>query len=173
MPHRLHRALGEITRDGNGWATPALIADRVHLADVSGLLRDAATASVNRAERFAELPTELAHAGQLHAPARLLAALESRLIGRGPEPESAVRTTDVANRRIIVVRPEQAAVATAMARDLGLRLGSFTQALETLPLGRQGRAVVERASIAKAAVGRAPREALESIQFGRHESLRR
>jgi hypothetical protein len=25
---QLHRALGEITRDGNGWATPALIADR-------------------------------------------------------------------------------------------------------------------------------------------------
>ena len=33
---QLHRALGEITRDGNGWATPAQIAERVHLADVAG-----------------------------------------------------------------------------------------------------------------------------------------
>ena len=66
---QLHRALGQITRDGNGWATPALIAERVHLADVAVLLRDAAMASLNRAERFAELPSELADAGYLHAPA--------------------------------------------------------------------------------------------------------
>ena len=75
-------------------------------------------ASVNRAERFAELPAELAHAGHLHAPARLLAAMERHPSGRGPEPESAVRTTDVANRRIVVVRPEQTADATATACHL-------------------------------------------------------
>jgi len=51
-----HRALGEITRDRNGWATAALIAVRVRLPEVAALLRDAALASVNRAERFAQLP---------------------------------------------------------------------------------------------------------------------
>jgi hypothetical protein len=56
---QLHAALNEITRDGNGWAAPALIAEHVHLADVAGLLRDAVAASGSRAERFAELPSEL------------------------------------------------------------------------------------------------------------------
>jgi hypothetical protein len=37
----LHQALDEITRDGNVWATPALIAQREHLDHVAGLLRDA------------------------------------------------------------------------------------------------------------------------------------
>ena len=170
---QLHPALDEITRDGNVWATPALIAQREHLEDVAGLLRDAVEASSSRAERFAELPAELAAAGHLRAPARLLAATQRHPNGRGSEPESAVRTTDVANRRIVVVRPEQMADARTTARDLGLRLGSLTQSLETLPLGRQGRAVAEPASIAKAALGRAPREALESIQLARHESVRR
>jgi hypothetical protein len=150
---QLHRALGEITRDGNGWATPAQIAERVHLADVAGLLGDAAMASANRAERFAELPAELAHAGQLRAPARLLVTMESRPIGRGPEPESAVRTTDIANRRIVAVRPEQTAGATATACDLGRQLASLTQALETLPVGRQPLAETDPASNARAAFG--------------------
>jgi hypothetical protein len=170
---QLHQALDEITRDGNGWATPALIAEREHLADVAGLLRDAVAASSSRAERFAELPAELAAAGYLRAPARLLAATERHRNGRGLEPENTVRTTDVANRRIVVVGPEQMAGARTTACDLGLRLGSLTQSLETLPLGRQGRVVVKPASIAKAVVGRAPREALESLQLARYESVRR
>ena len=152
---QLHRALGQITRDGNGWATPALIAERVHLADVAVLLCDAAMASVNRAERFAKLPSELTHAGQLHAPARLLAAMESHANGRGFESESAVRTTDVANRRIVVVRPEQSADATATACHLDRQLASLTAALETLPLGRRSRAVVESASSSQTAARRA------------------
>jgi hypothetical protein len=152
---QLHAALGQITRDGNGWATPALIAERVHLADVEVLLRDAAMASVNRAERFAELPAELTHAGQLRAPARLLAAMESHANGRGFESESAVRTTDVANRRIVVVRPEQTTAASATACGLGRQLTSLTAALETLPLGRQSLAVVEPAVSAHAAARRA------------------
>jgi hypothetical protein len=69
---QLHRALGQITRDGNGWATPALIVQRVHLAEVARLLRDASMASVNRAERFAELPAELANAGHLHVSSMCL-----------------------------------------------------------------------------------------------------
>jgi hypothetical protein len=85
---QLHQALDEITRDGNGWATPALIAEREHLADVAGLLRDAVAASSSRAERFAELPAELAAAGYLRAPARLLAVTERHPNGRGPEPEN-------------------------------------------------------------------------------------
>jgi len=148
---QLHRALGEITRDGNGWATPAQIAQRVHLADVAGLLRDAAMASANRAERFAELPAELAHAGQLRAPARLLVTMERRPIGRGYEPESAVRTTDIANRRIVAVRPEQTTAATATAGHLRQQLTSLTAALETLPLGRESLTVVGPGSSAQAA----------------------
>jgi hypothetical protein len=170
---QLHQVLDEITRDGNVWASPALIAQREHLVDVAGLLRDAVAASSARAERFAELPAELAAAGHLRAPARLLAATERHPNGRGSEPESAVRTTDVANRRIVIVGPEQMAGARTAACDLWLRLRSLTQSLETLPLGRAGRAVVEPASIAKAAARGAPREALGSIHLARHGSVRR
>lgn len=135
---QLHQALNEITRDGNGWATPALIAERVHLVEVTGLLRDSVAAGHHRGDRFVELPSELAHAGQLHAPARLLAAMERHTTRPGHEPVSAVRTTDVANRRIVVIRPQQTTEATATARNLVRHLTSLTQALETLPLGRQG-----------------------------------
>jgi hypothetical protein len=147
----LHQALAQITRDGNGWAAPALIARRVHPVEVSELLRGAATASLDRAERFAELPGELARAGQLHAPARLLAAIDLACHQRGAESLGAVRTTDVANRRIVQVRTEQTTGATATARNLGRQLMSLTQALETLPLGVLGVAVVESAPGARAA----------------------
>ena len=148
---QLHQALGQITRDGNGWATPALIASRVHLAEVVVLLRDTVAASGGRAERFAELPSELAHARHLHAPARLFAAMESHANGRGFGSESAVRITDVANRRIVVVRPEQTKEATMTACDLRRQLTSLTAAIGTLPPGRQSQAVVEPASGAQAA----------------------
>jgi len=139
---QLHAALNEITRDGNGWATSTQIESRVHLVEVAGLLRDSVAAGGTRAERFAELPAELAHAGQLHAPARLLAAMESRSSGRGRESDSAVRITDVANRRIVVVRPEQTADATAAACRLGRQLTSLTQALETIPIAKPSQALV-------------------------------
>jgi hypothetical protein len=148
---QLHRALGEITRNGNVWATPAQLAERVDLAEVVVLLRDVVAASGSRAERFAELPAELARAGHLQAPARLLAALEPRTCGHGSETESAVRTTDVANRRIVAVQPEQTTAATATARLLRQQLTSLTAALETLPLGRESLAVVGSESTAQAA----------------------
>jgi hypothetical protein len=148
---RLHAALDEITLNGNGWATPAQISTRVHLTELAGQLRDAAMASVNRAERFAELPAELADAGQLHAPARLLAAMPVGPSRRGRDLDAAVRTADVANRRIVLVRPDQTAGATAAACELGRQLTSLTAALETLPLGRTSRAVPEPASSAREA----------------------
>jgi hypothetical protein len=138
---QLHRALNEITREGNGWATPVLIGQRVSLAEVTGLLSDAVVASSSRAARFAELPKELAHGGQLRAPARLLAAMEHHSSERGSDRQSAVRTTDLANRRIVVVRVEQTTGATATARDLGRQLTSLAHALETLPLARRSLAV--------------------------------
>jgi hypothetical protein len=170
---QLHRALGEISRDGNGWAAPALIAERVHLVDVAGLLRDAVAASGSRAERFADLPSELTRAGHLHAPARLLASMERHPSGRGTATESGTRTTDVANRRIVAVRPEQTANAAATACHLACQLTSVTAALETLPLGRQRRAMVESASNAQAAVGKAPREELAGIHLAGHAVVRR
>lgn len=139
---QLHRALGEITRNGNAWATPAQLAERVHFLDVVVLLRDVVEASGSRAERFAELPNELARAGHLHAPARLLAAMERHANGRESETESAVRATDVANRRIVAVQPQQTSAATATARHLRQQLTSLTAALETLPLSRESPAVV-------------------------------
>jgi hypothetical protein len=148
---QLHRALDEITRNGNVWATPAQLAERVHLAEVVVLLRDVVQASGSRAERFAQLPTELARAGHLHAPARLLAAMERHANGRESETESAVRTTDVANKRIVVVQPEQTTAATATARHLRQQLTSLTAALETLPVGRESLAVVGSESSAQAA----------------------
>jgi hypothetical protein len=151
---QLHRALGQITRDSNGWTTPALIAARVDLAEVVGPLRGAALASGSRSERFAELPTELARAGQLHAPARILAAMERHTSGRESETESAVRPTDVANRRIVAVQPEQTTAATATARDLRRKLTSLTEALETLPPGRESLVVVGSESSAQAAARR-------------------
>lgn len=134
---QLHRALDEITRNGNSWATPVQLAERVDLAEVVVLLRDVVEASGSRAERFAELPAELSRAGHLHAPARLLAAMERHTNGPESETEGAVRTTDVANRRIVAVQPEQATAATATARHLRRQLTSLTAALETLPLGRE------------------------------------
>jgi hypothetical protein len=148
---QLHRALDEITRNGNAWATPAQLAERVHLAEVVVLLRDVVEASGSRAERFAELPAELARAGHLQAPARLLAAMERHANGRESETESAVRTTDVANRRIVVVQPEQTTAATATARHLRQQLTSLTAALETLPLGRESLTVVGPGLSAQAA----------------------
>jgi hypothetical protein len=148
---QLHAALGEITREGNGWATPDQIASRVHLAEVSGLLRDALAAAGTRAERFAELPSELAQAGHLHAPARLLAAMEPAFAGGGLQPDSAVRTTDVANRRILAVRPEQTTHATATAHHLGRQMATLTAALDTLPLDRRSLAAVGSEPTAQAA----------------------
>jgi hypothetical protein len=148
---QLHQALDEITRDGNVWATLALIAQRGHLDHVAGLLRDAVAASSSRAERFAEPPAELAAAGHLSAPARLLAATKRHPSGCGTATESATRTTDVANRGIVAVRPEQTANATATACHLARQLTCVTASLETLPLGRQSRAMVESASNAQIA----------------------
>jgi len=127
---QLHRALDEVTRNGNAWATPAQLAERVHLAEVVVLLRDVVEASGSRAERFAELPSELSRAGQLHAPARLLAVIERHASGRESETESAVRATDVVNRRIVAVQPEQTTAATATARHLRGQLTSLSAALE-------------------------------------------
>jgi hypothetical protein len=115
------------------------------------LLRDVVEASGSRAERFAELPTELARAGHLHAPARLLVAMERHASGRESETESAVRATDVANKRIVAVKPEQTTGATATARHLRQQLTSLTAALETLPLGPKSLAVVGSESSAQAA----------------------
>jgi len=148
---QLHRALDEITRNGNAWATPSQLAERVHLAEVVLLLRDGVEASGSRAERFAELPTELALAGHLHAPARLLAAMERHPSGHKSDAESAVRTTDVANRRIVAVQPQHTTAATATARHLRRQLTSLSAALETLPLGRESLAVVRSESSAQAA----------------------
>ena len=167
---QLHQGLDEITRHDNGWATPALIAERAQLANVTGQLRDALAASSSRAERFAELPAELAAAGHLRAPARLLAAMGHHPNGRGSEPENTVRTTDLANRRIVTVRPEQTTNATAIAGDLGLRLRSLIQSLETLPLARQSRNVVDPG---KPANRRDPHKAIESLQPAHHETVRR
>ena len=148
---QLHRALGEITRNGNAWATPAQLAKRVHLPEVVVLLRDVVEASGSRAERFAELPTELARAGHIHAPARLLSAVERHTNGRESETESALRITDVANRRIVAVQPEQTTPATAIAQHLREQLTSLTAALETLPLGRKSSTVDGSGSSAQTA----------------------
>jgi hypothetical protein len=171
---QLHRALADITRDGTGWAKPDLIAARVHLAEVTGLLRDAIGAGCARAGRFAELPSELARAGQIQAPARLLAAMEPHPGRRGPELQSAPRISDVANRRIVLVRPEQTTGATTTARDLGRHMTSLTQALETLPLGRASLAVVGPAPSAQSAArgARPARSPLRNTPLGRNVTAR-
>jgi len=89
--------------------------------------------------------------------------MERHTSGRGSETEIAVRPTDVANRRIVAVQPEQTTAATATACDLGRQLTSLTAALETLPLGRQSLVVVGSASGAQPAAPRA-RPALASIK---------
>ena len=172
---QLHQALGEITRDGNGWAAPTLIAQRVHLGEVTGQLRDALGAGGACAERFAELPGELARAGQLRAPARLLAAMDPHANGPGPELEGVVRATDVANRRIVVVRPAQTVGATATACNLGRRMTSLTQALETLRLGQGSLTTVEPASSPQTAARgvRPVHPPPASTQLSHHLSVRR
>ena len=172
---QLHAALGQITREGNGWATPTLIASRVQLLEVAAQLRDAAMASVSRAQRFAELPAELAGAGQLHAPARLLAATEPGRGGHGRGPDIAVRPADVANGRIVLVRPEQVAGVTAAAAALRRRLTSLTAALQTLPLGRPRPAVAGPASSAPEGARDPSRDApaAASIRLARRATLPR
>jgi hypothetical protein len=130
----LHQALGEITREGNGWATAARIDERVNLREVSAQLRDALGAGSVCAERFAELPHELARAGQLRAPARLLGVNGGPADRTASQLDGGPRTTDVANRRIVTVLPEQTAGATQTARRLQAAMTSLTQALETLRL---------------------------------------
>jgi len=170
---QVHRALDEITRNGNSWATPAQIAKRVHLDEVVLVLSDVVEASHSRAERFVELPTELAGAGHLVAPARLLATAERLRGGREPEFESAVRTTDVANKRIVVVRPEQTTAATETASALARQLTSLTAALGTIPLGRQSRFVVDSASsVAAVAPGARPLAVpLANVQRANHATV--
>lgn len=171
----LHQALDEITRDGNGWATPALIGRRVHLADMAGLLRDAVVAGGSRANRFEELPMQLAQRGHLRAPARLLSAMEQHSSEPRSDRQSMVRPTDLANRRIVVVGLEQTTDATATASDLGRQLTSLAEALETLPLARLRLAVVESASGAQAAARavRPARPTVASIRPARHAITRR
>jgi hypothetical protein len=147
----LHQALGEITREGNGWAAATLIAERVHLREVSGQLRDALGAGSVCAARFVELPDELARAGQLRAPARLLGAMDASADRPTSELEGGPRTTDVANRRIVTVLPEQTAGATKTARRLQQAMTALTQALETLRLADGSRSVTDPASSPQAA----------------------
>lgn len=71
---QLHRAPDEIIRNGDGWATPALIGSRVHLVDVAELLSDAIAARARVPNGSPSCQLKLAHAGQLLASARLLAA---------------------------------------------------------------------------------------------------
>ena len=170
---QLHQALGQITRDGNRWATPDLIAGRVHLGQVADLLRDALMASGSRARRFAELPGELAGGGHLRAPARLLAAMQAQ--PAGAESEVGVRTSDVANRRVVVVRPGQITGATASARALQRQLTSLTRALETLPRPRRAAAAGEPPSGRRAGAGRVrpAHEQVSGIQPGRRATAAR
>ena len=147
----LHQALGEITREGNGWAAATLIAERVHLREVSGQLRDALGAGSVCAARFVELPDELARAGQLRAPARHLGAMDASADRPTSELEGGPRTTDVANRRIVTVLPEQTAGATKTARRLQQAMTALTQALETLRLADGSRSVTDPASSPQAA----------------------
>ena len=172
---QLHRALDEIIRNGNAWATSAHLAERVHLAEVVVLLRDVVAASGSRAERFAELPAELARAGHLHAPARILVAMERQTSGRESEAESAVRTTDVANRRIIVVQPEQTTGATATARALVHRLTALIAALETIPLDRQSQSSAESLPSAHETTRGLEHAsgARANVQLTRHAAVRR
>ena len=142
----LHQALGEITREGNGWATAALIDERVHLRQVTAQLRDALGAGSLCAERFAELPDELARAGQLRAPARLLGATGGPADRTATQLDGGPRITDVANRRIVTVLPQQTAGATKTARRLQAAMTSLPQALETLPLAGRSRSGAEPAS---------------------------
>src|SRR5665647_189557 len=172
---QLHRALDEITRNGNAWATSAHLAERVYLAEVVVLLRDVVAASGSRAERFAELPAEFARAGHLHAPARILVAMERQTSGRESEAESAVRTTDVANRRIIVVQPEQTTGATATARALVHRLTALIAALETIPLDRQSQSSAESLPSAHETTRGLEHAsgARANVQLTRHAAVRR
>jgi hypothetical protein len=168
---QLHQALGEITREGNGWATSTLIGQRVHLREVSGQLRDALGAGSVCAERFAELPDELTRAGQLRAPARLLGATGAHGDRPVSELEGGPRTADVANRRIVTVLPAQIAGSATTARRLHAAMTSLTQALETLPLAEGGRRLAEPASSPKTAeprvrLGHRPQPAPRSRRLG-------
>lgn len=99
---QLHQVLREITRDGSGWASPALISSRTDLAATVRDLVQAATGAADMAERYTRLPGESAAADSLTMPARHLAELENRCGCRELHPR-------YTTRRYSLIKPPAAA----------------------------------------------------------------
>lgn len=121
--NQLHQALHDITRDGSGWASPALIASRTDLAPTVKDLAHAATGVADIASRYVSLPGELARAGQLTLPARHLVELENRAYARRfadkvSTPELPVASSDLTQNRSVPPTPRLLAQLEALAQRI-------------------------------------------------------
>jgi hypothetical protein len=145
---QLHQALREITRDGSGWASPALIASRTDLAATVRDLAHAATGIADLARRYSSLPGELAREGRLKLPARHLVELEKRaytgLMGdKASALELPVSPSELAQNRSVrptprlVARLEALAQITVARSDAsGLALTKSARPLSKLEMAR-------------------------------------
>lgn len=140
---QLHQALREITRNGSGWASPALIASRADLALAVRDLAHATSGVADLARRYTAVPGDLAHAGRLSLPARHLVDLEnrahaSRFAEHGSTPKLPVSSSDVAHNRDVPPTPRLLARLEALARRTVTRMDASCVAVAMIgrPAGR-------------------------------------
>ena len=81
--HALGRALMDITRDGNSWATTQTVAARVDLHRALGAVRRAHDVGTEAAEHQPQVLQALVHSGVLFVPARSVSTTVERLKTRG------------------------------------------------------------------------------------------
>jgi hypothetical protein len=82
VSHALGQALIAVTRDGRGWADPAVLAARVDLTVALAAVRRSMDVARDVVERQSGLPERLAESGQLYAPLAMLAPSVERLHAR-------------------------------------------------------------------------------------------
>jgi hypothetical protein len=134
----LRRAIGEVTRDGSGWATPGQVDDRCHVPAVVTALAAAREVSADLAHTYTTLPGELAHTGRLHAPARVVldAEMARQPVSPGSHPSDVdspralpVSLADVARTRNIAATPG----AVAHLADLGASAAAAARNTDPTP----------------------------------------
>ena len=121
------RALHEITRDSNGWADPAAIASRCELPATIEAIGHAVTSGERLADRYVELPAELAAAGLLRGrPDKLPSGVSVDAHGR--ETVSLA----IAGRSTVTVRPGQTDILDAAANTLMERSRALGPVMDTI-----------------------------------------
>lgn len=121
------RALHEITRNSNGWADPAAIASRCDLPATIEAIGHAVTSGERLADRYVELPAELAAAGRLRGrPDKLPSGASVDAHGR-----ETIRLA-IAGRSAVAVHPGQTDILDAAANTLMERSRALGSVMDTI-----------------------------------------